>query len=581
MKKILSLLICILLFSGLAYVPPGTGATLILNSVGYEVDVLMAYGGGVNYTSATINSALLAIGTTKKVALLLRPGSWAITTPQNWSTYTNITIKMPAGSYFTKSGTGSIAFGGPFEAGLYQVFSGFAAGDVTFGAGSIKEIPAEWFATNTTPGTTDMTLAIQAALLISGTNHIPLKSLPTAYSITATLTQTLKNEWKWEGSASSSIYGQGTKIVWNGAVNGTMVILYACNWIEVNNIMFDGNGTAGYGLQYRNSLAGDQAHIFTSHNMTMYDFKGSPGYSLVLGEGDASPGIANIYLYNFESFDSNQGIFINNGGVQDFFIYGASIYGHTTGINFAYGGIASFFGLDMSNNTTHINMGVGSQLLNVYGGYFESGTVLNWENHNGFGVNLHGIYSSQGATQPDPLKPPASLEAITWAGAYGFLNSVGNTWNKTIPAISAAKGVSSINDNFVAGSWTPTANTTIIGNGTIRLGATFQIDSLGGQTRLAPAATVQMTTANATPSVATGITFELTNAGAQNITNFTGGKDGQLIIIHFNDANTTIVHNAGIIRLKGGTNVTPAAHTTMSFGLFESGSIWSEVSRNF
>jgi hypothetical protein len=74
----------------------------------YEVDALSVYGGGVNYTQATIEAALNAIGTTNKVTMLLRPGSWAIITPL--AIPTNETLSMPAGSYFTFSGTGAVTF---------------------------------------------------------------------------------------------------------------------------------------------------------------------------------------------------------------------------------------------------------------------------------------------------------------------------------------------------------------------------------------------------------------------------------------------------------------------------------------
>ena len=52
----------------------------------------------------------------------------------------------------------TLANNAPFEAGDYQVFSG--SGTVT----GLKESRPEWFSPNTTPGTTDMTAAIQKAI---------------------------------------------------------------------------------------------------------------------------------------------------------------------------------------------------------------------------------------------------------------------------------------------------------------------------------------------------------------------------------------------------------------------------------
>jgi hypothetical protein len=56
----------------------------------------------------------------------------------------------------------------PFDSGLYRLFS--TATSVTFGGGSVRRVCPEWWQENTTPGTTDMTAAINAAdLSILGT----------------------------------------------------------------------------------------------------------------------------------------------------------------------------------------------------------------------------------------------------------------------------------------------------------------------------------------------------------------------------------------------------------------------------
>jgi hypothetical protein len=113
-----------------------TGGTLTLTKVGYEVDALMSYGGGVNFTRATIASALTAIGGTNRAILVLRPGTWVIAPGDSDLTITsNITLKIPDGASLS-IGTGRlVTINGPFEAGNYRVFTG--AGTVAFGAGSI------------------------------------------------------------------------------------------------------------------------------------------------------------------------------------------------------------------------------------------------------------------------------------------------------------------------------------------------------------------------------------------------------------------------------------------------------------
>lgn len=73
-------------------------------------------------------------------------------------------FRAEKGCTLTKSGSGTIAFSGPFDAGLYQVFSGFGVGDVTFGSGSIENyVFSEWWGAKP-DNSTDSGVAIQTAL---------------------------------------------------------------------------------------------------------------------------------------------------------------------------------------------------------------------------------------------------------------------------------------------------------------------------------------------------------------------------------------------------------------------------------
>src|SRR3972149_4403063 len=106
---------------------------------------------------------------------LLISSNWTLTA----NTVLTAAVKVIKGGSFTKASTYTITINGPFEAGLYQVFSGFDPGDVTFGSGAIEEDYAEWWGENTTPGTTDMTLAVQSALTAYHT-----RLLDTTYLVT-------------------------------------------------------------------------------------------------------------------------------------------------------------------------------------------------------------------------------------------------------------------------------------------------------------------------------------------------------------------------------------------------------------
>lgn len=129
--------------------------------------------GTVVYTKyASINAAVTAQGTNKVTLVVPSPENLAA----NLIIPSTITLKIPYGGYIAKASTYTLAINGPFEAGIYRVFSGFASGDVTFGTGSVKEVYPEWWRDNTTPGTTDMTVAIQSAIAASTGSPIILSN---------------------------------------------------------------------------------------------------------------------------------------------------------------------------------------------------------------------------------------------------------------------------------------------------------------------------------------------------------------------------------------------------------------------
>lgn len=78
------------------------------------------------------------------------------------------------------------------------------------------------------------------------------------------------------------------------------------------------------------------------------------------------------------------------------------------------------------------------------------------------------------------------------------------------------------------------------------------------------------------PSVA-GVSFLIiANSGATSITNFTNAVEGQMLLLKFNDANTTITRNNAY--LAGGVNFTSAANATLL--LLSDGTNWYEVCRS-
>jgi hypothetical protein len=136
-----------------------TGGTSTLRKFGYVVDALKLGGGGANYTGAAITAALVAIGTTNKCTLVLRPGTWTISANTSWASYTNVTFKVVAGALISH---GTYTLNVPnLVAGDYQVFSG--TGAVTL-SGSVTSVNGLWFGMKADNGTTDNYSPLQRAL---------------------------------------------------------------------------------------------------------------------------------------------------------------------------------------------------------------------------------------------------------------------------------------------------------------------------------------------------------------------------------------------------------------------------------
>ena len=102
--------------------------------------------------------AINTIGSTQTLLIINK----AITLTSSDIVPSNICLWIVEGGSIIRAGGFTLTINGPFEAGLYQVFSGFTSG-VTFGHSAIKmAIPQWWGATGN--GTTDDTIAIKAAI---------------------------------------------------------------------------------------------------------------------------------------------------------------------------------------------------------------------------------------------------------------------------------------------------------------------------------------------------------------------------------------------------------------------------------
>ncbi len=84
------------------------------------------------------------------------------------------------------------------------------------------------------------------------------------------------------------------------------------------------------------------------------------------------------------------------------------------------------------------------------------------------------------------------------------------------------------------------------------------------------------TASDTTPSVGGGSVFKTNNSAATSITTWDNGRNGQLVIVVFGDAVTTLVQGA-TLKVSGDANFTGAAGDTKTFVL--DSTVWREVSQ--
>lgn len=104
------------------------GYTINLNPVFYQVDALVAFGGGVNYNYDTLYDCVTAQGSDER-DVILRPGTWDIDT--NLTIAANINLVVPNGVMLTPASGITVTINGTVTAGPYQWIDESSGGTVT------------------------------------------------------------------------------------------------------------------------------------------------------------------------------------------------------------------------------------------------------------------------------------------------------------------------------------------------------------------------------------------------------------------------------------------------------------------
>jgi hypothetical protein len=189
--------------------------------------------------------------------------------------------------------------------------------DYTFPEGHVYR-----YATNTAPGTTDMTSGIQAALDVAGVSRAGRTAfLPAGiYKITSTLD--VRSHTQLEGSYGETTLGgggtlvdSGTKLVWAGTTNSTMLRAFNTRLFRLDGIVLDANSVAGTTcilLDSNNNPSGSQNEF---HRFSLRSFAVGVqwGTSGIAGGAYANDGTRFSTFTMWSQVTGSKGFVVNSG----------------------------------------------------------------------------------------------------------------------------------------------------------------------------------------------------------------------------------------------------------------------------
>lgn len=226
-----------------------------------------------DFTSNSLNTAVVAIGSTLTTLYIdvAATCTGPLTIPSNISI-----IFLREGSIDIVSGI--LTINGSLYAGLYQIFTG--SGTVILGAMSVSAVFPEWWGTNTTPGSTDMTLAIQKALASQVDSRV-MYLLGTEYKTTSTIYL----------SDNTTIKGNGSRADKTSRIKGyhtgaAVVSLKGASFCHLEDFLIQGDATTtpktGLCLG-RSSASSAGSHAFKNMYISGY-FSQAAVYSIASEE---------------------------------------------------------------------------------------------------------------------------------------------------------------------------------------------------------------------------------------------------------------------------------------------------------
>lgn len=208
--------------------------------------VTVAPGAWINVADAPYNGSLTAvvaaIGGTEAVLLIDSVATLTADTVVLENIQLVVTVKGRI-----NQGTYALTINSPFDPDIRQIFTGTGA------VSGLKKARPEWFATNTTPGTTDMAPAILAASAASRTVRFSRDT----YAIGSSLKKPTQSMWigEFTGTVIKALSTLTTVPTITAATYSPVLayppMLYnesSMDYWGLENIEFDGNGQDVYGI---------------------------------------------------------------------------------------------------------------------------------------------------------------------------------------------------------------------------------------------------------------------------------------------------------------------------------------------
>jgi len=212
--------------------------------------------------SDNLTTALATIGATQKLLLINK----AVTLTASVTVPSNVELWIVKGGSIVNPGGFTLTVNGPLDAGIYQIFSGFNAGDVTFGGSTVKEVYPQWWGA-LGDGATDDYIAINSAIQ-SGVKRVYFVKPTTAYAYGTTLTiPAATTGLNLIGQSSATVELRYTPATGNG-----IAFAGEADNFEIHNIYFSSpNSSTGIAIDYT-GLAVAPLRDFIFKNITITGF---------------------------------------------------------------------------------------------------------------------------------------------------------------------------------------------------------------------------------------------------------------------------------------------------------------------